>query len=265
MLSIVHSCCQSMRWLLSTLVATSPLLHNRARHLSPTMFGKREPKASMEEYSCVSGVWRAEIELDDDGNLILPMHLAAPRSTNALPSSGSVYLMKENLPDRYCPSHFEPSWWSVNRQVHAGSQGDHILCLSLQLGHLFLKGRGQRDRLRCQTFVGIVEDSDGDPCGRFTMRLSLPIKTDTRPLENRYRKRVETRPPPIKNVVESHRPSLSEEEARRAWLVDRSDPSWEETRSQQLRSRGLQGDFAGHDYDESSDSSEATRDPGDGV
>ena len=235
------------------MLLASPQRHER--HRSPAMFGNREPKASVEEYSAVTGVWRADIKLDDDEELSLSMHLAAPRSTTAFPSSGTVYVMKDNLPTDYCPTHFEPAWWSVNRHVPAGSQGDHILCLSLQLGHLFLKGRGQRDGLRCHTFVGVVEDADEDPCGEFTMRLSLPIKTDTSLLENRYRKRVEKRSPPLKDSA-PYPPSLSEDEAKRSWLAHRDDPSWAESRSQQLQRRGQQGDFTCDDDD-------GTRDPGD--
>ena len=67
-----------------------------------------------------------------------------------------------------------------------------------ELGELSLEGQGQRGGLRCRTFVGKVLES-GAPAGRvgrFAMRLSLPIKTDTWELERRYQRRIASRPSP---------------------------------------------------------------------
>ena len=84
----------------------------------------------------------------------------------------------------------------------AGAEGDDILRLSLQLGNLHLEGRGQRGGLRCRTFVGKVFEEDvgrgvlgevfegNTVVGRFTMRLALPMKTDSSALEQQYRQRI---------------------------------------------------------------------------
>ena len=92
-------------------------------------------------------------------------------------------------------------WWAAKRKVHAGTEGDDIVYLALQLGDsMLLDGRGQRGGLRCRSFDGIVWDvgrvANGDrprELGHFIMRLALPIKTDTAMLESQYDKRTRLR------------------------------------------------------------------------
>ena len=148
-----------------------------------------------------------------------------------MPSSGKVYTMDDNLPFGMRPDEegYLSAWWAANRNVRAGAEGDDTVCLSLQLGNLLLQGRGQRGGLRCRSFVGTVlwrypggDDPINDPTtwamvGRFSMQLALPSKTDTSMLESRYRKRIETRPPPLSGFPRT----LTEEEAKSAWLERR--------------------------------------------
>ena len=67
--------------------------------------------------------------------------------------------------------------------------------------------------------------------GRFSMDLSLPVKTDTRLLESRYRRRIELQPPPPPQLV-LRRARFEEEEAKRAWLarLDQAPSSWRQAR-----------------------------------
>lgn len=234
---------------------------------------------AVEEYKAIAGLYRASVELDDawfsdfpfdEQYTTLSLHLAPPRSTTDFPSSGRVYPMDDVLPFNIChddEGHLS-SWWAAVRPARAGSEGDDTLCLSLQLGDLLLQGRSTRDNeWRCRTFTGNVlyrfanidkgkfakptVNVDTSPCviGRFTLELALPSKTDAAALESRYRKRIETRPPPFTTASSSSEatrdeapfvasahdaeatrddaplaegvvvPRLSEDEAKAAWLA----------------------------------------------
>jgi hypothetical protein len=187
------------------------------RHRSPALFGDVSPQLAQEEYLALAGIWRAEFELED-GEMAVTLCLAPPSPhplDRSFPSEGKVHTVEENLPSEdFYPSMLFGSalcalqhgvacgsaHWSANRLVRAGSPGDDALCVSLRLGTMFLEGRGERRGLRCRTFVGRVFDEGSYPyghsLGRFTLRLSLPIKMDALDLERRYQHRVASRGPP---------------------------------------------------------------------
>ena len=203
-----------MLWLLSTLLASS-ILRNRAaiglsiaRHhvrttvrcRPPFLFGEGgKPELAIEEYRALAGVWRGDLELDD-GDVSVALHLAAPTSTIAF--GGKVFLMQDNLPFNIC--HGESGWtsarWSVERKVCAGAEGDDQLRMYIQLGNLYLEGRGQRRGLRCSAFSGTVFEGGTDPVvvGRFSLQLALPLNSNMSALEERYARRIASRraPPP---------------------------------------------------------------------
>ena len=158
-------------------------------------------KLAEEEYMALVGVWRAELELDD-GDAELSLHLAAPPSLqpgSVAPGGGKVFPMDDNLPFNIVQG--KDGWSSARWSAKCvGEEGGTELSLSMQLGNLYLEGRGERTGLRCSTFQGTVLEGGSDPCvvGRFSMRLSLPIKSDTTELEERYRARLASRKaPPI--------------------------------------------------------------------
>ena len=206
------------------------------------MFG-RKPQMAAEEYKAVAGVWRVDLSLHpalQRGDDTFLLHLAAPQASTPFPSSGTVYTMEDSsLPMNICPDKdgWLTAWWAANRHVRAGTHGDDTVSLSLQLGSMFLDGQGFRGGancfatagLRCQTFSGKVlyqfeEEEELCVVGSFSMRLSLPTKTDTSMLENRYRKRIATRQwPPSR--------AMSEDEAKRVWLACLDEPSRMTTRS----------------------------------
>ena len=221
-----------MRCLLGTLLATS----HPMRHGPPLLFGDSQPQLAIEEYKALAGVWRAELELDG-GATHLSLHLADPQlqqmafaptssapvtERNAepystgwrtytdcdLPSGGDVYLDEVSLPASL-PR--ELGWtsarWSVSRDVHAGAEGDDVLSISVQLGNIYLEGRGQRGGLRCRTFVGKVFEGHDYPrlIGRFSLRLSLPIKTETFALEKQYQRRIASSPSPSRTTAPDRR------------------------------------------------------------
>ena len=189
------------------------------------MFGEK-PTLAEEEYKALAGVWRVDLDLDGRKSSVC-LHLALPQVQQplatvhtehdlrtewglpapqqslhddsddaAFPTGGSVFAVDDNLPFGACE---ERGWtWSAGRHVCAGAEGDDLLRLTLQLGELSLEGQGQRGGLRCRTFVGKVLESGATAgrVGRFAMRLSLPIKTDTWELERRYQRRIASRPPP---------------------------------------------------------------------
>ena len=185
--------------LLSSLLATSS--HYAKRHASPIAFGVY-PQLAMEEYVALAGVWRADLELDD-GDTTISLHLADPQLEQLeteFPPSSNVYAhpTSERMPFSVTRSErgWESARWSVSRSVHAGAEGDDILGLTVQLGDMYLEGRGQRGGLRCRTFVGKVFQGGDMPrvIGRFSLRLALPIKTETHALERQYRERISSRP-----------------------------------------------------------------------
>ena len=56
----------------------------------------------------------------------------------------------------------------------------------MQLGNLYLEGRGERgDNFRCSSFVGTALEGGDDPCvvGRFNMQLALPFNDELDMLE----------------------------------------------------------------------------------
>ena len=151
---------------------------------------------SHEEYMALVGVWRAELELDD-GDASLSLHLAAPPSVQpgeVAPGGGRVHPMDDALPFNIC----QGSDGSTSARWSAHSGGGDQLALSMQLGNLYLEGRGTRRGLRCAAFSGTVLEGGSDPCvvGRFSMRLALPITSDTTELEERYRQRLAARKAP---------------------------------------------------------------------
>ena len=193
---------------------------------------KRKPQLAICEYRALAGVWTTDLQLHDRWTT-LSLHLAVPQGSTDFPASGRVSPMDDSdLPcivDLDENGAYRPAWWAVNRRVLAGVDGDESLCLALQLGTMFLEGRGERvaPSLRCRQFVGTVYDYSDNKCviGRFSMQLHFPTVTDDEALGNRYRKRIETRPPPPL----PRRPT--EAEAKRAWLarLDRA-PSWQAQR-----------------------------------
>ena len=220
----------NMRWLLGTatsiLTPISPITPLYSpRHPPPALFGDLQPQLAEEEFRALAGIWRVDLQLYD-GDLALSLHLAAPevqprgdpalsmhQESDEFPSEGRVYTVDENLPSlAICPALLKgrtlravhEGWtsahWSANRLVRAGEEGDDKLRLTLRMGSLCLEGRGQRAGLRCRTFVGRVyeEDEYKEPSmiGRFSMRLSLPLTTDASALEQRYQRRIASRPPP---------------------------------------------------------------------
>ena len=160
--------------------------------------GTAQLKLAEEEYKALAGVWRANLELDD-GDMTVSLHLAAPPSLSGggiAPGGGRVYPMESALPFNIC----QGADGSSSARWAAEHREEDELCLSLQLGNLYLEGRGERRGLRCSDFSGTVFEGGEDPCviGRFGLRLSLPLTTDMSALEERYRERVASRrPPPI--------------------------------------------------------------------
>ena len=77
----------------------------------------------------------------------------------------------------------------------------------MQLGNIYLEGRGQRGGLRCRTFVGKVFEGHDYPrlIGRFSLRLSLPIKTETFALEKQYQRRIASSPSPSRTTAPDRR------------------------------------------------------------
>ena len=210
--------------LVGTLLASS----RHPRYSRPIeMFGRR-PTVAAEEFKALAGVWRADLKLDEQ-QTSLSLHLATPRGNTDFPHSGAVHFVDYHLPSAHEDADgWFCAWWSANRPYHAGTPGDGTLCLSLQLGNLFLEGVGSRQGdFRCDSFIGRVmckfEGSD-DLCqvGRFSMQLSLPSKADTTLLEKRYLNRIKSNPSP---AFRSARP-ISEEAAKRAWLARQTAPSW---------------------------------------
>ena len=154
----------------------------------------------------LAGIWRADLELDD-GDDMISMHLAVPKFQvgTEVPDEafGKVYLMNDT-PLRpwsnICDSGSSAAWWSAYRLVRAGADGDQEMQLQLQLGNLYLEGRGKRDGFRCSSFEGTVLEGGEDPyvVGRFSMHLSLPIVSEIDALQKRYQQRIASRPaPPI--------------------------------------------------------------------
>ena len=193
---------EPMRWLLGTLLSTQRAQPHVAAPTSGrsgpvSLFGDAQPQLALEEYTALAGIWRAELELDD-GDVSTSLHLAAPRRAQ---DGGNVYPMEEELPFNICQGSSD-GWtrarWFCERKVRAGAEGDNKLSMSLQLGNLYLEGRGERSGLRCTSFVGTAFEGGEDPCvvGRFMMRLALPIASNVTSLEQRYRRRIATRPPP---------------------------------------------------------------------
>ena len=199
-----------MRWVVSTLLASS----SRVRHCAPQLFGEGgQPQLAEEEYRALAGVWRADLELDD-GDMQIPLHLAAPPSSqwgpdgsirsapNGAAPAGRVYPMDDKLPWNVLSggsSGRSTAWWSASRDVPAGAEGDDALRLSMQLGNLYLEGRGQRgDDFRCTSFAGTALEGGDDPCvvGRFNLQMSLPFNADIDTLGERYQQRIAARPTP---------------------------------------------------------------------
>ena len=154
----------------------------------------------------LAGIWRADLELDD-GDDMISMHLAVPKFQvgTEVPDEafGKVYLMNDT-PLRpwsnICDSGSSAARWSAYRLVRAGAEGDQEMQLQLQLGNLYLEGRGKRDGFRCSSFEGTVLEGGEDPyvVGRFSMHLSLPIVSEIDALQKRYQQRIASRPaPPI--------------------------------------------------------------------
>ena len=117
-----HTQPQAMRWVISTLLASS----SRVRHCPPKLFGENgQPQLAEEEYRALAGVWRADLELDD-GDMAIPLHLAAPPSSQWGPDgsirtspdgaapAGRVYPMDDTLPFNILQgSHGRSTaWWS---------------------------------------------------------------------------------------------------------------------------------------------------------
>ena len=188
-----------------TFAASSSLL----RHSQPVLFGQH-PQLAQEEYNAIAGVWRADLETDD-GDFEFPLHLAAPSESlfgadgaQAYSDSGVagyLHSVEDKLPPNICQGStgLANSWWTVNRAVHAGTEGDNVLCLSMQLGNLYFEGIGERgDDFRCPAFVGTLLEGGEDPCvvGRFLLRMSLPTRSNITALEERYRERIASRPAP---------------------------------------------------------------------
>lgn len=174
-----------MRWVLGTLIASAR--HSRLCPLE--LFGEGQPRLAQEEVKALAGLWRAQLEFNDRYNTHLALYLEP---------SGRVLPMDNALPYNLDEDSVTWSWWCADRAVVAGAEGDNELSLSLQLGHLKFEGRGERIDFRCSTFVGevVYEGADNDPVGTFSMQLSLPMKTSVADLEERYRERIASRPPP---------------------------------------------------------------------
>ena len=220
-----------MRYLLtSTLLATQ----HRPQLCGIQMFGDVQPQLAAEEYKALAGIWRADLKLGPVATTLY-LHLAAPQHENFgappnypmedhlhlatpqleqietdYPQGGKVFIMPDRWGKNVLSLHFDleeteldDAWWSASRRVRAGDEGDDMLKLSVRLGDLQFEGQGQRaSGLRCRTFVGKVLQDDEDEfeepyeVGRFAMRLSLPIKTDTDALVQQYMQRIASRPPP---------------------------------------------------------------------
>ena len=191
-----------MRCTLVPMVAT--LLASPPRHSAPMMF-RRRPQFAVEEFKALAGVYVVNLELVDPSlgalSTSISVQLVAPRGTTAFPHSARACIVDDLEAESLC--FLEPvscslnSWWIAKREVHAGTEGDHELCLALQLGDsMLLDGRGQRSGLRCRNFEGMVWDTrqgGHSELGRFSMRLALPLKTDLSTLESQYQNRVALR------------------------------------------------------------------------
>lgn len=175
-----------MRWVFGTLVS----LQHFARVRPPVLFGDGHPRTAQEEIKAIAGLWRVQVRFENRYNADLSLYLE--------PSGGVVVTDVDKLPYNLDQRSLAWSYWSADRIVIAGADGDNELCFSLQLGHLKFEGRGERFDFRCSEFVGEVlyEGVDSDPIGTFAMQLSLPMKSDVAPLEERYWQRIAERPPP---------------------------------------------------------------------
>ena len=191
-----------MRWLLGTLLASS----HHVRHHSP-LLSQQPLQLAEEEYKALAGVWRADLELEEHG-IATSLHLAAPNaisfdadglSAYAQTQGGRVFPMDDKLPNA---DRMSSAWWSVTRTTSTGTEGDAGdagLRLSMQLGNLYLEGKGQRNgNFRCSAFSGTVLEGGDAPCvvGQFLLRLSLPMTSNITSLEGRYRQRIATQPAP---------------------------------------------------------------------
>ena len=132
--------------------------------------------------------------------MAISLHLAAPESLHLdCEHHGKVYPM-ESLPFNICQNNgWSSAQWVGVQSSPSGRRGRRQLDLNLQLGNLYLEGRGQRGGdFRCPTFAGTVFEGGEDPCvvGRFSMQLSLPIQSDVAPLEEAYRARIASQPAP---------------------------------------------------------------------
>ena len=186
-----------MRLVISTLLASSLRPHLQPRAPEPVLAADLAVELAVEEYEALAGVWRTQLELEDGEESTVSLHLAAPQalSCGAMGSyGGNVYPMDNPLPLSSC------SMMSVSDAKWSADEDEKgRLCINMKLGNLQLEGRGERTGLRCSAFVGTVfEGTDDDACvvGRFNMKLSLPIKSDTTDLEERLAARLANRKPP---------------------------------------------------------------------
>lgn len=133
----------------------------------------------VEELEALAGFYQANLCLDD-GDRDLSLHLHP---------SGIVHTTDDAAFSTYTAS----TQWDCFAVPESSE-----ISLRLQLGNLYLEGKGEREGLRCVVFKGNVLEGRDSPCcvGSFSMSLVLPTIADVGALEERHRARIESRPAP---------------------------------------------------------------------
>lgn len=170
-----------MRWVVGLLASSA-----RPRHPASTAFfdSKQSQPLETEELEALAGVWSTTLDLDD----------GARRVSLHLDKNGHVNTADASLPFNIC--HGETST-SATWTASAVPESDKFK-IKLQLGVLYLEGKGKRKGLRCSTMRGSVLEGGSEPCcvGGFEMRMSLPTTSDVTKLQERHQARIDARPAP---------------------------------------------------------------------
>jgi len=156
------------------------------RHSGLVAFTPQKEPLAAEEVAALSGIWRTSLCLDD-GDHDFSLHLK---------ESGAVQTSDQSsLPFNICQG---TTWKSARWSVSAVPELDSAVSIRLQLGILYLEGKGERKGLRCVSLKGSVLEGRDDPCcvGSFELSLALPTNDDVSALMLRHLARREARPAP---------------------------------------------------------------------
>jgi len=153
---------------------------------APTALVPRKLPLEPEELEACAGIWRVALNLDD-GEKVITVHLDGRGGLSTTDAQGLNVCSGEH------------GWSSTRWQMYARPESPNV-SLRLQIGILYLEGKGTRQGLRCKTLKGSVLEGAADPCcvGSFKMSLVLPLKGEEElsSLEALHSRRVKQRPAP---------------------------------------------------------------------